>query len=561
MTETRFVLKAGGLAVAAALALLALWSAESTASLGTSYAAVSDVAHAADVLASLALLGAGALAWHQRPGSGLAWVCLLVGMVWSAQDWIGWEGAPALRTVGALLAPLLVPLILQLTLGPRAGRPLLAGFYVAAALIALGLVLFSDPFADVSCWRNCTDDVLLVGNIPAVASRLAAAGAWLAGAGGATIAVLAALRLRGPLAWAAVAAGAAECAYGLERALGSEDPQRGLFATTFLLRASALTALALAVAAAVLSARRSRHALARLGRELADDPPGGLRALLARSLGDPGLEVGFWVPARSGYVDLNGRPVVPAGRAATSVVRSGRPVALIVHDRRLLDELRLERDIGAAASLAADNERLRAELSVHLDDLRLARARIVAAGDDRRRGLERDLHDSAQQRLLAVGYELRLAQTAARTAGDEAQAAALAGAGSEVAAVLDALRTLARGIFPAVLDEAGLGPALETLAELAPLPTEIRAVPATRLPAEVELALYLVVQTGVEAARAAGASHVVVGVARTGDTARATVRADGGAVAVPVSLQDRLGALGGHAMAEAGSIVAEVPCA
>ena len=570
MNERRVALQTGGVALAGVLGLVAVWAAVRSASLGTSYASGSDLAQAADLLAGLALLGAGALAWQQQPGSGVAGAAILAGVAWSAQDWIGWEGAPAVRTAGALLAPLLVPLVLHLALGRRAPRALLGALYAAAALTAVGLALFRDPFTDLSCWRNCTDNVLLVRHLPDVAGILMPAGAWITTAGGAAIAALAGLRLRkhphSLLLWAAVAVGLAECAYGLERILATENPQRGVFAATFVLRAAALTALGLGFAGVVLSARRSRLALARLGYELAADPPGGLRALLARSLGDPTLEVGYWVASRGGYIDLDGRPVMPPApgreRASTSVVRGGRPVALIVHDRRLLDELRLERRIGAAATLAADNERLRAELSAHLEDLQLARTRIVDAADDRRRRLERDLHDSAQQRLLAVGYDLRLAQAAARTVGDDELAAALSDATNDMTAMLDALRRLARGIFPAILDEAGLEPALETLAELAPLPTEIRSVPQERLPTPVELAIYLVVQTAIEAANAAGASHAVVEVVRDGDVVSSEISTDAVAgLDVPVPLQDRLGALGGRAVAAGSIIRAEAPCA
>jgi signal transduction histidine kinase len=232
---------------------------------------------------------------------------------------------------------------------------------------------------------------------------------------------------------------------------------------------------------------------------------------------------------------------------------------LIVHTRRLHDELRLEKHIGMAGSLAADNERLRAEQSAHLEDLRLARSRIVAAADDQRRRLERDLHDSAQQRLLAVGYDVRLAESAARSAHDEALAARLAGAGEDVTAVLAALRRLARGIYPAILDEAGLGPALETLGDLAPVPMEIRAVPAERLPPPVALAIYLLVDGTLQRAATAGGSHIVVEITHEGGHVTAEIASDT-ALEVPVTLQDRLGALGGRALVGERDVHAEVPC-
>ena len=576
MIRDRFELRVVGPAVAAALALLALLAAERGGSLGTSYASISSLAHAADVLAGFALLGAGALAWQQRPGSGLASAAILAGAAWSAQDWIGWDGMPALRTTGGLIAPLFVPLVLQLVVGRRPTQPmrwLLGTLYTLAALTALGLALFRDPFADPSCWSNCTDDVLLLRNEPDLARVLSAAGASIAAVGGGAIAAVALVRLRerarsraGLLLCAAVAVGVAELGYGLERAIATEDPERSVFVATFLMRTTAVVGLALGIGSVVLGSRRSRLALARLGRELAADSPGGLRALLARSLGDPTLQVGYWVRGRTGYVDLDGHPVTapaPAsGRASTAVVRGGRPVALIVHDRRLLDELRLEEQIGAAASLAADNERLQAEVSARLEDLRLSRARTVAAADDRRRRLERDLHDSAQQRLLAVSYDVRLAKTAARAAGDEELDAALGKAANDAAGVLAALRELARGIFPAILDEAGLGPALVTLAELAPLPTKICAAPDARLPPPVELAMYLVVQTAIQAVSAAGASYARVRVVQDGGVVRTEVSSDAAAgIDVPVPLEDRLGALGGRALAASHGIRADAPCA
>ena len=135
-------------------------------------------------------------------------------------------------------------------------------------------------------------------------------------------------------------------------------------------------------------------------------------------------------------------------------------MALVIHDAALSGARELEREIGAAARLAVDNERLRAEVLAQLEDLRASRARIVEAGDSARRRIERDLHDGAQQRLLTLSYELRLARADAEADGDEALAPLLAVDGEEVQAALAELRDLAHGIYPAILTEAGLGPAL-----------------------------------------------------------------------------------------------------
>ena len=121
----------------------------------------------------------------------------------------------------------------------------------------------------------------------------------------------------------------------------------------------------------------------------------------------------YWLPGSRRYVDHSGRPVDPhasGARSVTPIVRNGEPVALVIHDQALSAALDLEREIGTAARLAVDNERLRAEVLAQLEDLRASRARIVEAGDAARRRIERDLHDGAQQRLLALSYELRLAR-------------------------------------------------------------------------------------------------------------------------------------------------------
>ena len=213
------------------------------------------------------------------------------------------------------------------------------------------------------------------------------------------------------------------------------------------------------------------------------------------------------------------------------------------------------REIGAAARLAVDNERLRAEALSQLVDLRASRSRIVEAGDSARRRIERDLHDGAQQRLLALSYELRLARADAETAGDEQLVELLDAGSAEVQTALADLRELAHGIYPAILTESGLGPALWTLADTAPLPVEVRDVPVERLPEPVERAAYAVVAGSIEAA----VDHVSVTVRRDGDDV--TIVVAGVAAALPVRLADRVGALGGHIALENGSLRAVIPCA
>ena len=135
--------------------------------------------------------------------------------------------------------------------------------------------------------------------------------------------------------------------------------------------------------------------------------PGSLRDALARALGDPSLEIVYWLPEDDRYVDRMGHPIeapAPASgnRAVTVIDHDGQRLAALLHDPQLLDEPDLVEAAAAAARLALQNARLQAELLARLEEVRSSRARIVAAGDAERRRIERDLHDGAQQRLLGI---------------------------------------------------------------------------------------------------------------------------------------------------------------
>ena len=149
-----------------------------------------------------------------------------------------------------------------------------------------------------------------------------------------------------------------------------------------------------------------------------DDPAltGSLESALARATRDPSLKVAYWLPAMGRYSDSDGRPVREPSSGvrtvSTSVVRNGTPVAMITHST---DTAEPERVLGFDLHLALDNERLRAELLAQMTELQESRARIVAAGDERRRQLERNLHDGAQQSLLGLTYDLRRVRAAAST--------------------------------------------------------------------------------------------------------------------------------------------------
>jgi signal transduction histidine kinase len=245
-----------------------------------------------------------------------------------------------------------------------------------------------------------------------------------------------------------------------------------------------------------------------------------------------------------------------------SIVREGEPLALVAFNPALLDGSDLEREIGSAARLAIENERLQAEVFAQLEDLRSSRARIVERADAERRRLERDLHDGAQQRLLALSYELRLARAAAQEDGDPELTKLLASAADEAQTALVELRELAHGIYPAILAEAGLAPALATLADEAPLPVELGELPADRYAPAVETAGYLAIADAVDDAARRYATFIFVEVARAADRLVVTAHDDGAARASALThLADRIGALGGSLEIGPTTLRAEIPCA
>jgi signal transduction histidine kinase len=263
------------------------------------------------------------------------------------------------------------------------------------------------------------------------------------------------------------------------------------------------------------------------------------------------------------YVDAAGRPArEPAatapGRTLTPLVRDGRRIAIVSHTAAVPD---LERAIGAAVRLALENERLQAETLAQLDQLRASRIRIVETSDAERRQLERDLHDGAQQHLLALSYDLRLARAQAHADGDRPTGSLLTAATAEAQASLSELRTLAHGIYPAILAEAGLAPAVATLAETAALPVEIPTMAEGRYAPAVETAAYLLVTEGLDDAGHRDASHVTVDIVQDGEWLMITVEDDGSnRTSKFVDVADRIVALNGRLSVEPTRLKAELPC-
>jgi len=310
-----------------------------------------------------------------------------------------------------------------------------------------------------------------------------------------------------------------------------------------------------------------------LGRT--DDRRRSLRDSIATALGDSSLSIAYWIPAQQAYVDSDGQrvelPAPGSGRIATPIERGGAPLAVILHDEALSEERDLVRAIGGAAALTLENERLAAELRARIDDLRASRARIVQAADEERRRLERDLHDGAQQRLIALQLNLKMAT--ASLEDPEAARAMIDEAITELSEATAELRELARGIHPAILTDRGLDAAVTALAGRAPIPVELRALPRERLDAPIESTAYFVVAEALtNVARYSQATHAEVEIDRDNGRLVVEVRDDGIGGAEPQrgsglrGLADRVAAVDGQLRVTsrpgAGTTVhAEIPCA
>jgi signal transduction histidine kinase len=301
--------------------------------------------------------------------------------------------------------------------------------------------------------------------------------------------------------------------------------------------------------------------------------PEEVEALLRELLSDPRLELLFFLPESELYVDARGVPVsgIPdEGRERVPVERGGQPLGLVLHNPASQENPTLLRKVVEAAGLAIEIARLHVALRRQLAEVEASRSRIVAAGNEERRRLERDLHDGAQQRLVSIGLALRHAQHELSTSSPERASLTLDGALAEVALSIDELRELARGLPPAQLD-AGLDPALRELARRVPVRVEVRAS-GGRFERELEAAAYFIACEGLtNAVKHAAASRIVLSAARENEKLVVSIMDDGtgGATPTPGSglsgLADRVAAYGGSLRIESDlgvgtTLIAELPC-
>jgi signal transduction histidine kinase len=535
------------------------------------------------VLAGLSFVGAGLVAWRGRPerltgalmiGTGFA---LFGGTLVEANRSVPF-------TVGLALSPLAFAVLAHLVLAFPDGRlhsglerVLVVAAYVNATALQITMLMFMGIEHVGGC--PCPSNLLFVRDDMSVHSALMNAHrlSGIAIAAGVVTVVVRRWQSASPLlrrALAPILVTGGTTAALLAALLIADQASAGITRGLQSAEAVALATVPIAYLFGLFRTRLARIGLGELVVELGNDPEQSrLRDALARTLRDPSLELGYWMPASQEYVDLEGKQVdvVPtATRAVTILERRGEKVAALVHDAALREDPTLLDAVSSAAGLALDNERLLAQLRAQLAETRDSRARIVDAADTERRRLERNLHDGAQQHLVTLALHLRMAQETLR---DDPAAAGtmLDGVGQDLKLALEELRELARGLHPAILTERGLTPALQSIATRAPFKVEINGVPHERLPAVIEAAIYYVAAESLtNAAKHAGATEAQVELSTTDDTVAVEIRdngrgganlADGSGIR---GLADRVEALGGrlevHSPVGAGTVVkAELP--
>jgi signal transduction histidine kinase len=556
----------------------------------------SDFAPVPEVFAVLGLIigwgfvGAGLFAWARRPDNRVGMLMTATGFAWLFAG-LGLSDIGVLFALGSAFGSVYFASAIHMLLSAPTGRlqsegerRLVAVTYLLTALVVPVMFLFVEPARDFEC-SDCPDNVLLISSNFETAVDVVGLAVNLIGLLLVAFTLVSLIqrwrrasaperRLYAPLYWSGVVLMVTLIATLVLQSTSKSGEAEGVIITISLIPLAVMPYLFLAsfVRARIFQTGAVGDLIARLGEA---PRPGELRDALAEALGDPSVELVYWLPEDERFVDAHGAPFeLPedgSDRAVTKVERDGDCIAAIVYDATLRDARSHVRAVGAAAALALQNERLDAELRAKVGELRASRERMLRIGLEERRRLERDLHDGAQQRLVSMALNLRLARAKLRGDPDAAEQL-LSGASDELEATLGELRELARGIHPAVLSDRGLDTALETLAHRAPVPVELNSLPGERFPEAIELAAYFVVSEALtNVAKYAQASHAVVGLERHNGRLVVQVSDDGVGGADPEQgtglrgLADRLAVIEGRLEVESEkgrgtTITARIPC-
>ncbi len=542
---------------------------------------------AARVLTVAAPVGVGLFALHRPPFERFGRLLVIAGGVWflttlaSADD-------PTIysigRVAGWIVEPLLIYLLLAFPTGRLAGRVdrALVGIVVLEVLLlylptALLVEQYPVPVPWTSCIADCPGNAfMIVGTEPgAIEDVVRPLREVLTVALFSAVAIRLALRLRAAsrlrrralapvLAVACFRVGAFAGALAARRIW----PDSGLHEVSVWLLTLAVPLTALAFLAGLarwwLFIARSTQGLAT--RLVGHPGPEELRSALAQAFDDPSLEIVYRLDGRWG--DADGHPVAPpaatAQRAVTEIFDGDEKVAAMVHDAALEHDAGFVDTATSYALMTIDNHRLSAQTSSLLRAVRESRARIQAAADDERRRIERDLHDGAQQRLVALRIKLELAaeRTGAGHGNGAEGAAVLRALGGDVEEALEEVRSLARGIYPAPLADRGLVEGLRAAALRNPLATTILATGVERHRREIESAAYFCCLEALQNAskHAHGATVVVIRLWQN-DALRLEVRDDGAGFDVDAvtggsgltNMRDRMAAVNGTLAISSGA--------
>jgi signal transduction histidine kinase len=516
----------------------------------------------------LSFAGTGLFAWWRRPANPVGLLMWLTGFFWFFSIYTLSDAAVPF-VAGFLVTNVSYGLLINLLLvfpdgrlETRLERIVVAGGYIAVLPMHWIAAVLIEPSENVC--EDCRDNPILLVEDQSIYE------AWNAFQSLVAIAVLTGLvvalvrRWRNwpsdrraqfaPVLWAgALGLGTLSISIFIDLLTAENSDLRQAI---FLISLIPLALIPFAFLIGLLRSRISRaEAVGDLIADLGEGEGRGLREALADALSDPSVELAYWVPESSGYVDADGARVELPGEGADrlfcEVSHDGRRVGAIVHAGKLEDSVELVEAIGSAAGLRMENERLDAELRARLEELHASRARIVEAGYRERRRVERDLHDGTQQRLMALTLNLKLA----RSKLDEAPAEAgelLDEATAELEQATTELRELARGIHPGLLTDRGLVPALEALATRATIPVDLSAEVERRPAPGVEAATYFLVSEALaNVTKHSGAQRVSVSVAQGNGSLTVEVADDGRGGADPDGsglrgLADRVAALDGQ---------------
>jgi signal transduction histidine kinase len=522
-------------------------------------------------------ISVGLYAWYQGENRRFGILLMAAGAGWFVTTLAESDGAVAYtigRTAGWLVEILIVYLVLAFPSGrlrERIDRQLVGATATAALVLFLPQLLlaetFSVPSPFTSCVRDCPGNALFVLDAEPgfVAGVIRPLGAVLVLA--VMVGVL--LRIRGRMregtaltrmmlapvfAIAMVGAGALGVAI-----VGRElEPDVWPIEAAAWYLALTVPAIALAFLVGLLRWRLfGERALRRLASCLRSVPDAlTLRRAFAEAFGDPTIDIVF--PADDRWMDCRGRtvklPPADSGRAVSEVRQNGVAVAAIVHDEGLRQRPELLEAGVSMAAVVLENQRLAAEAEVSLRELQESRARIASGAEQERRRIERDLHDGAQQRLVALRIELELAEDAVR-AGPEVGVERLRKLEHDVEETLEELRDLAHGVYPPVLADRGLEEALRAVALGSTVRVDLVTHDIRRFPTEVEGAVYFCIREALQNVQkhATGARRVVIRLdAGTRGQLRFSVRDDGAGTpdiregAGVTNMRDRLAAIGGH---------------